>query len=613
MLASIQMQEAERTCRILAIFCNPKGTDALRLQSEQRVLQQALRSARATLEVVPAATIDDLRTALCGKKYDVIHFSGHGCIDGPLQALVRNKLAGSSDGLLRSPQLLPRCTAALKQWLQTSGLHTNEGCGSDELCTLVIRPTPIEGGDPEICVDLQQPTPSESPPAASGPASGDVCLSIRGADLIRHRVGALAFEGPTGALEPPKPDVLARLLAGGLDSRHGVVFLNACDTHIQARWLREQGCQSVVYAGSRISDQAASEFSRGFYEALACGCATAECFAQGQLAVELRLDPTAHGCPKLLHSTAMPGGGDGLRCSNAHAHASPSGNLAGCSGSSAVGASAAALQPLPPPEVAVSAAATVGLLQVGFGSVPLASTPAVVLSSAGTTGGSHNLQQASTFADTLLEEFSGETVSGCAPPLRELVPMPGASGSRQLMVCETSARLVRDRLGRLHALSSSQMATCERSDDLDRLSAAQRQLMTLAQRHATLLGAAQKLRWGVLQQLEDGQLREARAQLLHALQLIRAVAETVPAPPAAQQQPSPIIAEAGASSHNATAGAIVAEAMATAAAAGCSAAAVESVSGGAVGATEGGATAVYVYPQVSVALGEADSAKLTIL
>ena len=29
--------------RVLAIFCNPKGTDPLRLQAEQRVLQQALR------------------------------------------------------------------------------------------------------------------------------------------------------------------------------------------------------------------------------------------------------------------------------------------------------------------------------------------------------------------------------------------------------------------------------------------------------------------------------------------------------------------------------------------------------------------------------------------
>lgn len=62
------MSASSRDVRILAIFCNPKGTDALRLQAEQRVLQQSLKSASAVLEVVPAATIDDLRSALLGKR-----------------------------------------------------------------------------------------------------------------------------------------------------------------------------------------------------------------------------------------------------------------------------------------------------------------------------------------------------------------------------------------------------------------------------------------------------------------------------------------------------------------------------------------------------------------
>ena len=105
-----------------------------------------------------------------------------------------------------------------------------------------------------------------------------MCLSW--ADFSRHRVGALAFEntsgapavrgsnpvdtvraggrrvpchpaacrqmrcgGCAGALEPPSPDVLARLLACGLTGgAHGlerpsagvpVVFLNACETALQ--------------------------------------------------------------------------------------------------------------------------------------------------------------------------------------------------------------------------------------------------------------------------------------------------------------------------------------------------------------------------------------------
>ena len=54
-----------RRQRVLAIFCNPLGTDHLRLQSEQRVLKQCLRD-RAQLEIVPAATVDDVRQALLG-------------------------------------------------------------------------------------------------------------------------------------------------------------------------------------------------------------------------------------------------------------------------------------------------------------------------------------------------------------------------------------------------------------------------------------------------------------------------------------------------------------------------------------------------------------------
>ena len=136
-------------------------------------------------------------------------------------------------------------------------------------------------------------------------------VMLRDADLVKHRVGALAFEGPTGALEPPKPDVLARLLIVSLAPSHGVVFLNACDTYIQAHWLQQHGASHVIYAGSRISDAAASEFSRGFYEALAFGCATPEAYEQGKLAVELRYDTVQHGCPSLLQQPGVGEAGGG--------------------------------------------------------------------------------------------------------------------------------------------------------------------------------------------------------------------------------------------------------------------------------------------------------------
>ena len=121
--------------RVLAIFCNPKRTVSLRLQNEQRVLQQSLRSSSAELEVVPAATLDDVRSCMLGKKFDVIHFSGHGCVDGPLQALVKHK------------QVPSECTlpavAALRRWLlcDDSWDRTSEGDEGGALCTLVVLVT----------------------------------------------------------------------------------------------------------------------------------------------------------------------------------------------------------------------------------------------------------------------------------------------------------------------------------------------------------------------------------------------------------------------------------------------------------------------------------------
>ena len=81
--------------RCLGVFCNPRGTDALRLQSEQRVLQLALRRSAVDLSIAPAATVDDLQQALLhdAERFDLIHFSGHGCIEGPLQSMVKAAMA----------------------------------------------------------------------------------------------------------------------------------------------------------------------------------------------------------------------------------------------------------------------------------------------------------------------------------------------------------------------------------------------------------------------------------------------------------------------------------------------------------------------------------------
>ena len=67
--------------RILAMFANPRGTSALRLGEEQRVIEQCIgRSVRRNqirLECHHATTVDDLARALLEKPYDIIHLSGH--------------------------------------------------------------------------------------------------------------------------------------------------------------------------------------------------------------------------------------------------------------------------------------------------------------------------------------------------------------------------------------------------------------------------------------------------------------------------------------------------------------------------------------------------------
>ena len=108
--------------RVLAVFCNPKGTDPLRLQAEQRILQRCLPSNTHTLNVQPAATLDDLREALLRDSFDVIHFSGHGCVDAPLQRMLRHALQAQHglDAQLNPKllQCLPPAVQLLKRWLQ---------------------------------------------------------------------------------------------------------------------------------------------------------------------------------------------------------------------------------------------------------------------------------------------------------------------------------------------------------------------------------------------------------------------------------------------------------------------------------------------------------------
>ena len=66
-------------------------------------------------------------------------------------------------------------------------------------------------------------------------------------------------------MSPPNPSALAELLCSA-----GVraVVLNACETYYQGRLLQQNGVPYVVTCRALLSDQAASEYSRGFYDFL---------------------------------------------------------------------------------------------------------------------------------------------------------------------------------------------------------------------------------------------------------------------------------------------------------------------------------------------------------
>jgi hypothetical protein len=77
---------ADGRVAVLLVFANPRGTDLLRLGTEERALRQSIQLAghrdRFDVEALHAATVDDLRRALIAKARTIVHFSGHGKEDG---------------------------------------------------------------------------------------------------------------------------------------------------------------------------------------------------------------------------------------------------------------------------------------------------------------------------------------------------------------------------------------------------------------------------------------------------------------------------------------------------------------------------------------------------
>ena len=97
--------------------------------------------------------------------------------------------------------------------------------------------------------------------------------------------GGLAFENEVGQVQLVSPEALSGLFK--LFSKHvQCVVLNACYSEIQAEAIA-QHINFVVGMGQKIGDQAAIEFSVGFYDALGAGRSVESAYEFGCNAIHM--------------------------------------------------------------------------------------------------------------------------------------------------------------------------------------------------------------------------------------------------------------------------------------------------------------------------------------
>ena len=138
----------------------------------------------------PAATLDDLREALLRDSFDVIHFSGHGCVDAPLQRMLRHALQAQHglDAQLNPKllQCLPPAVQLLKRWLQET--PPADGAAGDGGVSLTLHPAAAsESGRVSLDAPGGGPSSSSLPPPEA--ADGALRIELRRADFGKHRVG----------------------------------------------------------------------------------------------------------------------------------------------------------------------------------------------------------------------------------------------------------------------------------------------------------------------------------------------------------------------------------------------------------------------------------------
>ena len=185
---------------ILVVFASPRGSDGLRLGSEDRAIRECIDLSRhresMTVRVLHAASITNVRRALLGSDYRIVHFSGH-----------------------------------------ATGL-------------------------------------------------------------------GLVMEDALGEPQPVPQDALAELLSA-YSPPIECVILNACYTDIQGE-LVSLGVPYTIAISGAISDGAAIEYSRGFYDAIGAGRDFEFAFQEGHRAVRL-MNLCDGFAPKLFTETKPPG------------------------------------------------------------------------------------------------------------------------------------------------------------------------------------------------------------------------------------------------------------------------------------------------------------------
>ncbi|CAM9858627.1 unnamed protein product, partial [Phaeothamnion confervicola] len=296
--------------RILLCFCNPRHSNHLRLQAEERIIRQAIKNGRyrdsITVTVLPAATVDDLSRALLEERYDVLHFSGHA--DPQTNALsvrlarlrdlhgaealeaVRNDPAAVSALEKAAATLLSQLEELLADEARCGG---GPDCGSEAAHIEVSIPDLMAGferGDPDRCAAAvvaggsgASPVPAPSHMVPTG-GYGLTCR-FSTSELLDAGVGALAFEGEGGHLCFVRANDFAALLSAHSPQLRCAV-LNACGSGLQCL-LATQSIPLCIGMAGQITDHDAAAFSGGFYDALAAGAGVDKAFAEGKRRIGL--------------------------------------------------------------------------------------------------------------------------------------------------------------------------------------------------------------------------------------------------------------------------------------------------------------------------------------